>query len=204
METLIIFLIIFVPFGWVMWRLLRFTKNTIGTNSPMKVKRIYHMKARPYFLKFDNFFAFFCIVFALLMFWSITRARMAPDITYPVLARTSLLLGMAALAGLGVTVFLVDLNHWKYVGGVVLETFPEEHELEITFPNTKLRLKEGDIVRVLITSNEAKMRISFMTYYLANGAHFILSDKMPGVWVIHEYFKKIPVEYKHKVFPFIS
>jgi hypothetical protein len=25
-----------------------------------------------------------------------------------------------------------------------------------------------------------------------------------GVWVVQEYFKKIPAEYKHKRFPFIS
>lgn len=204
MHTLIIFLIIFASFGWVMWGLLRFTRNTIGENSPLKVSRVYRIAARPYFLKFENFFAVFCIVFGLFLFRVVLTSRMGADITFPELTRGVLLVVAALFAALGVVILSIDLNHWKYVNGVVLETFPEEHELEITLTETKLRLKEGDIVRVLITSNDAKMRISFMTYYLTNGDYFILSDKMPGVWVIHEYFKKIPAEYKHKVFPFIE
>ncbi len=204
METLVIFLMIFIPFGGFIWMVLRFTRNTIGENSPVKVKRFYQIDSWAYFFKFDNLFAVFFIVMGLLLFQTTLTARMGADISYPALARGTLLIGTALFAGLGFVILSIDINHWKYVEGVVLETFPEEHELEITFGERKLRLKEGDIVRVLITSNEARMRISFMTYYLANGDHFILSDKMPGVWVIHEYFKKIPTEYRKTQFPFIE
>lgn len=204
MHTLIIFLIIFASFGWVIWGLLRYTRNTIGENSPLKVSRVYRIAARPYFLKFDNFFAAFCIVFGLFLFRVVLTSRMGADITYPELTRGILLVVAGLFVALGVVILSIDLNHWKYVNGVVLETFPEEHELEITLTEAKLRLKEGDIVRVLVTSNDAKMRISFMTYYLTNGGYFILSDKMPGTRVIQEYFKKIPAEYEHKVFPFIE
>lgn len=130
-------------------------------------------------------------------------ATIAPDVHYPVLARTTILLGSACSVGLGIFILSLDLNHWKYVNGVVIETFPEEHELEITFTDVTLRLKDGDIERVLITSNDGKMRVAYMTYYLSSGDHFILSDKMPGTWVIHEYFKKIPTEYRKTQFPFI-
>ncbi len=192
-----------MPFGLFMWMVLRYTRNTVGTNSPVKVKRIYEIGPERYFLKFDNFFALFCIGFGLLLFRTILISRMAPDITYPGLVRGTLLIGMAGIAALGVVSLAIDFNHWKYVDGTILETFPEEHELELTLGDTRLRLREGDITRVLVTSNNAKMRVSFITYYLANGDHFILSDKMPGVWVIHEYFKKIPTEYREKRFPFI-
>ena len=203
METLIVFLFIFVPMGWLIWGMLRFTRDTIGTNSPLKVKRIYRIRESAYFFKFDNLFAGFNVVLGLFLIRSGLTLPIAPDVHYPLLARAIILLTSAFIAGVGIFIWFLDFNHWKYVDGVVIETFPEEHELEITFGDFKLRLKEGDIVRVLVTSNDAKMRVSFMTYYLTNGNHFILSGKMPGVWVIHEYFKKIPTEHHKTQFPFI-
>lgn len=204
METLIIFLGVFVPVGWGIWRLVRHTRDTIGTNSPVKVRRIYRIGGWAYFLTFDN--AFLCLMLIAGSFFLVAAATipMASDIGYPLIGRLLLFSLGSILIGIALYLLLIDVNHWKYADGVIIETFPEEHELEITFSDTKLRLEEGDIARVLITSNNgAKMPITYRTYYLTNGDYFILPDKMPGAWVIQEYFKKIPAEFKHKRFPFI-
>ncbi|GGH52195.1 hypothetical protein GCM10007423_56360 [Dyadobacter endophyticus] len=204
METLIIFLGVFVPVGWGIWRLVRHTRDTIGTNSPVKVKRNYQIDAWAYFLTFDN--AFLCLVLIAGSFFLVAAFTipMAPDTGYPFVGRLLLFSLSCIMIGLSLYVLLIDANHWKYAEGVIIETFPEEHELELTFGDSRLRLKEGDITRVLITSNEgAKMPITYTTYYLANGDYFILPYKMPGAWVIQEYFKKIPTEFKRKRFPFI-
>lgn len=104
-----------------------------------------------------------------------------------------------------VTFFMIlDLNHWKYTENVRLTTNPDQHELELTFSGIVLRIRDGDIQKVLVTQNQAKLRFCYHTYFLQNGDHFILTDRMPGNWVIQEYFKKIPVEYHYKSFPYIS
>jgi hypothetical protein len=41
MNTFLIFVFVFGLFGWCLWQLLSFTKNTIGENSPLKVVREY-------------------------------------------------------------------------------------------------------------------------------------------------------------------
>lgn len=203
METLIIFLGVFVPVGWGIWRLVRHTRDTIGTNSPVKVKRIYQIDRWAYFVTLDN--AMFCF-FGLMAFIMSIGA-----FTFTFVPETNAFIGrilMFALSGLiiGLTLnmFLIDMNHWKYTKGVIIETFPEEHELEMTFGDTKLRLRNGDIIKMVVTGRQGKMPITYTTYYLANGDSFILPYKMPGAWVIQEYFKKIPTEFKYQRFPFIS
>ncbi|ACT94813.1 hypothetical protein [Dyadobacter fermentans] len=202
METIVIFLLIFAPFAWGVRRLLRHTRDTIGANSPLKVKRIYQIKPWAYFSTFDNFL--------MCMFGGMGLLFLKVAFFVRFVLESGDIIGKFIVLAFGMMFFsfpliiiLVDINHWKYVDGVSIETFPKEHELEMTFGETKLRLRHGDIVKVLVTGRQGKMPITYKTYYLANGDHFILPDKMPGAWVIEEYFKKIPSEFKHKVFPFI-
>lgn len=204
METLIIFLGVFVPVGWGIWRLVRQTRDTIGTNSPVKVKRIYQIDRWAYFVTFDNIMFCFMGMMGFVLLIVTFTFPFVPE-TNAFIGKTLALILCGLIIGLTLNAFLIDINHWKYVEGVVIETFPKEHELELTFGDSKLRLREGDIIRVLITGNQgAKRSITYTTYYLANGDSFVLPDKMPGAWVIQEYFKKIPTEFKYKLFPFIS
>lgn len=202
METTIVFLLIFLPFAWGVWRLLRHTRDTIGTKSPVKVKRIFRIKPWTYFATFDNLL--------MCMFGGMGLLFLKDVFTFHFVQESGDIIGKIILFALGAMFFgfalviiLIDLNHWKYVNGVMIETFPEEHELELAFGETKLRLKNEDIVKIRVTGRNGKMPITYTTYYLANGDHFILPCKMPGAWVVEEYFKKIPSEFKHKLFPFI-
>lgn len=204
METLIIFLGVFLPVGWGIWRLVRVTRDTIGTNSPVKVKRIYQAGTWDFFVNFDTVILGLFGITAPFFLRSAFTIQVSPEDFHPWVGRLMLFALGCLLIGMNLFIISITLNHWKYADGVVIETFPDKHELEITFGDSKRRLKEGDISRVLVTSNEAKMRITFMTYYLTNGDHFILPEKMPGAWVIQEYFKKVPTEFKRKRFPFIQ
>ena len=203
METIIVFLLIFLPFAWGIWRLLRHTRDTVGTNSPVKVKRIYQIKPWAYFTTFDNAMMCMGVGMGFLFLRGAFTFHFVPESGDIVGRIIAFVLG-ALLFGLGLVIILVDLNHWKYVDDAIIETFPEEHELEMTFGDTKLRLRNGDIIKMVVTGRQGKMPITYTTYYLANGDYFILPHKMPGAWVIQEYFKKIPTEFKYQRFPFIS
>lgn len=202
MNTFLIFVFVFGIFGWCIWKLLNFTKNTIGDNSPLKVVRVYQIPEWRYFLKFENLFIYYILVFGLFMM----KASFSIHTSELNLTLTRLLVFCFGLFFLSVcTVHLsLDINHWKYVRNIIIETNPVDHELNLHFPDHTLILRDGDIEKVLITANEAKMRFGYMTYFLKNGGQFILSDKMPGIEVIHEYFKKIPIEYRKERFPYIK
>ncbi|MEO6281790.1 MAG: hypothetical protein ABIN80_19370 [Dyadobacter sp.] len=202
MDTFLIFVFVFGIFGWCIWKLLNYTKNTIGDNSPLKVVRVYQISELGYFLKLENLIIYYILPLGF-MFIKAAFTVVSSDISLP-LTRL-LLFGLSSMVFSACALYLIlDINHWKYVRNVTLETNPTAHELYLHFPDYTLTLRDGDIERVIITSNEAKMRISYLTYFLKNGEQFILSDRTPGIEVIHEYFKKILIEYRKERFPYIK
>lgn len=202
MDTFLIFVFVFGIFGWCIWKLLNYTRNTIGENSPLKVVRVYQIQDWQYFLKLENLVIYYILPLGFL-FTNAAFTVVSSDISLP-LTRL-LLFSLSLMVFSACALYLIlDINHWKCVRNVTLETNPTAHELYLHFPDHMLTLREGEIERIIVTSNEAKMRFSYQTYFLKNGEQFILSDKMPGVEVIHEYFKKIPTEYRHERFPYIK
>ncbi|WAC10729.1 hypothetical protein [Dyadobacter pollutisoli] len=202
MDTFLIFVFVFGIFAWCIWKLLNYTKNTIGKNSPLKVVRVYQIQEWQYFLKFENLFIYYLLGAGLL----ITKASFSIYTSEFNLFLTRLLIFSLGSVMLFACAFylILDTNHWKYVRNIRLETDPVTHELDLHFPDHTLTIRDGDIEKVVVASNEAKLRFSYMTYFLKNGEQFILSDRMPGIEVIHEYFKKIPIEYHKERFPYIK
>lgn len=203
METLIVFLIVFLPFAWYMWMTLRFTKDTIGENSPVKINRTYYITEWQYFVNFNNLLLYFLMgMGAILLRFSFTM-HVSYTESYPLLARFVVFFLAAELLGLSIYLIAIDINHWKYIQGVVIETVPEEHALELTFTDVSYRVRSGDIVRAAIISNGNRSHIGYAIYYFSNGDYFIIPDGMPGSWVIREYFKDIPLKHIRQRFPFI-
>lgn len=196
MGTFVVFLIVFLPMGWLLWRMLRYTRDTIGTNSPLKVQRVYRTTFRSFFVRADYIF----VIIGLLMFWVLMQAvlvsRFSPP--YPELGRAMLAALALIMLGVPVVILAVDFNHWPYANGVTITTFPEEHQLELELPDAVLTLQEGDITHIDVYHNNGKVQLGFAVYHLASGAHFILPFNTEGRWVIEEYFKGIPVTWTNR------
>jgi uncharacterized membrane protein YesL len=192
MGTLLVFLVVFFPMGWLLWRMLRFTRDTIGTNSPLKVQRIYQTTFRSFFVRMDYLFVAICLVMGVVMINAALFASFSgPD---PVIGRALLFIISFLFLCLAAIILIIDLNHWPYARGVVITTFPDEHELDIQLPDATLRIREGDIRKISIYRNSAKLQLGFTQFHLNNGDSFLLSFRTEGLEVIQEYFKGIPVE----------
>lgn len=202
METLFIFALIFVPMGWLMWRMLRFTRDTIGTHSPLKVQRIYYTSLRSFFPFLDYVFVVTMLIFGAVILYAVIFARFS--MSDPWLARISMLLVTPLPLGIASLVTIVDINHYTYVGHVTITTFPDWHEMEITVNGQVRRLKDGDIERIEIIHNNSKLQLGFAQYHLRDGDWFVLSLRTKGIWVIQEYFKNVPVEYTISAYPLIK
>ncbi|WP_353722866.1 hypothetical protein [Dyadobacter sp. 676] len=204
METLIVFLIVFVPFGWFMWKVLRYTRDTIGRNSPMKVSRFYETSAWWYFVRMDNLFVFYALFVGVFLYKISLFGYFSYTVDYQTLIRFGMFVASVFFLAFGLLTLALKLNHWYYVKDITIETFPEKHELEIAFKDVVLRLQDGDIEKmVLYHNNNHKMPLGYAKCYLTNGDHFIIPNYTRGDWVIGEYFRKIPVEYVVQRFPFI-
>nr|WP_295932889.1 hypothetical protein [uncultured Dyadobacter sp.] len=201
MGTLLVFLIIFLPMGWLIWHMIRFTRDTIGTNSPMKVQRIYRTTIQSFFVRSDYLFVLMGLIMFIVTMHAVFFARFSTP--YPEIGRAVVfLLSLSSLA-LPAMIVSVDLNHWPYSRGVVITSYPEAHQLEIELPDAVLVLKEGDISRIEILHNNGKLQLGFAVFYLTSGDHFILPFKTEGMWVIQEYFKGLTVEYFDRLVPLI-
>lgn len=150
METLIVILIVFIPMGWLMWRMLRFTRNSIGSRSPLKVSRVYKTTACSFFVSFESFNALHAFLFGGFIAYCVIFVPFATP--NPELGRLLMSLLGLLVTGLGIMTAAVDLNHWKFAKHITIETFPKEHELEVHFKDVTLRLKDGDIARIEVSS----------------------------------------------------
>jgi len=204
MDTFLIFLFVFGLFGWCIHKLLIFTSDTVGSNSPLKVIRVYQISAWSYFTKFDNLFIYYLLPVAGFMFYLGLNAVFHPDVNYPLAARIGIFGVSLLMLAIPIQYLILDINHWAYTENVTIRSNPGQHEIDIRFDDQTITLRNGDIERIEMFSNNSKIRISYHTYHLQNGDHFILSDRMPGAWIIREYFKKVPVEYYTKRFPYIK
>lgn len=187
--------------GWLIWRMVRYTRDTIGSNSPMKVQRIYRTTMQSFFVRSEYLFVLMGLIMFCATMHAVFFARFSTP--YPEIGRAVVfLLSLASLA-VPAMIVSVDLNHWPYSRGVVITSFPEVHQLEIELSDAVLVLKEGDISRIQVFHNNGKLQLGFAVFYLTRGDHFILPFKTEGMWVIPEYFKGLPVEYFDRLVPLI-
>lgn len=207
METVLIFVLIFGLFAWGMFKLLRFTRNTVGENSPLKVRRVYRISESKYFLSFDSLFVYFLAYFTL--HWIYIVAFVLPTSTiadgvslWPIYGISGLLLLLlSSLAWYGLS---LTFNYWKYTKNVSLCFDPETKTLRVTSDNGEQLIRDGDIESVEIVSNQNhKFYYGYYKFRLADGNELILTEKTPGVWAIFEYFKELPRVYHKRRFPII-
>lgn len=204
MSTLLLFIFIFGLFGWGIWRLLRLTRDTVGENSPLKVRRVYQVSKRRYFLGFDGIMFSIMVLLAVVMVVQLALLPLPVDKTHSIYLYLLFFLAPLFLIGLGAFAFALLSNQWPYAQGVSITTNPTDHSLEIRLHDRVLTLREGDIERIEAVMNKARMGSSYQIYYLANGDRFLLPDRVPGWNVIGEYFPKIPFSVTYSYFGFIK
>ncbi|TDE12450.1 hypothetical protein [Dyadobacter psychrotolerans] len=204
MDTVLIFLIVFGIAGGGIWQLYRVSRDTYGNNSPLKVDRVYQISTVSYFTSLDSITSYPLLIMALVILtMPITKG-------FPVFETKQglgslLFISLGSLNTYSAGYFLVfQYNYWKFTEGVILTSIPYSHEIHVNVKGKEIILRKGDIERISIVSNNTRLRFSYYTYYLTNGEKFILTDRMPGLWIINEYFRNIPSEYSVKVFPYIK
>lgn len=186
-----------------MWKLLRFTRDTVGENSPLKVQRVYQISGLRYFLCFEGIMAGYMGLMGVVFIVQLSTTHFTTDVSYPVLAYLLIVLMPVMCFGGSALMIALLINHWPYTGGVIIRTYPAEHMLELTLPTRKFLVGEGDIARIEGIHRKARIGYSYWIYYLTNGDRFILSERVAGQWVIREYFPKIPISGSNSQFGFI-
>lgn len=203
-DSFLLFAFIFGIFGWAIWGLLKYTDDTVGKNSPLKVTRSYEVTTFQYFTKIENLTIYY---FALVGLACLTKipGTFSPSV-YLFDWRISAILMLICIIMIGLPIYYLylDLNYWQYTKSVRITYHPDEKTVEIDFPEKTYLIQQGDIKNIETISSGGKIRFGYSIYSLMNGDSFILTDRTPGTWAIQEYFKKIPSKWTEKRFPVIK
>jgi hypothetical protein len=204
MDAFLLFFFIFGIAGFCIWRLLIFSKERYGTNAPLKMARTYKITGWEYFTRIDNLvmlpFPIMAILFLRLIFTMEVKVE-AGQVWLVYLVMASVLLMLFYISAYHI---ILNLNYWQFTKDASITTSPDDHTLFIDIQGKEFVIREGDIEKVLMVANSSKLYFSYFKYYLTNGDTFTLTDRTPGIWAIGDYFKRIPVEYEYKLFPFIK
>jgi hypothetical protein len=204
MDIFLIFLFIFGIAGIGIWGLLIFSKNRYGKNSPLKVERAYRITLPEYIFRLDHLVAYPFPVLTIMFLKLLILGQISSSNQQALPIYFLMILMTLMLAFISIYHFAFLINYWKFTKDTVLTTSPADHVLYLNIRDKEIILRAGDIERILVVSNNLKLSFSYHKYYLKTGEHFILTDRMPGLWIIGEYFKRIPVEYEYKLFPLIK
>lgn len=203
-DSLLLIAFLFGIFGLVIWRLLRYSENTVGKYSPLKISRSYQIIAFQYFTKFDNLFFYYIGLSGLYLLSKVLDTFSPSVYLYDWRNPASLIFISLLMLGFSAWYLYLDLIYWHHTKNISVTYQPEEKIIEIDFPDKTYTLRDGDIDHIEMITNGAKMQFGYYIYSLTNGESFILTDRMPGVWAIREYFKKIPFKMTLKGFPLIK
>jgi len=203
-DSLLLIAIFFGIFSLIIWRLVRYSENTVGKNSPLKISRSYHISAFQYFTRFDNLFFYYIGVGGLYLLSKVPDTFTTSVYLFDWRNSASIIFISLLFLSLPSFYLYLDINYWYRTKNIKLIYYPESKIVEIDFPEKIYTLGEGDISHIEMITNGAKMQFAYYVYSLANGESFILTDRMPGAWAIQEYFRRIPFKMTEKRFPFIK
>ncbi|MCF2445255.1 hypothetical protein L0657_14900 [Dyadobacter sp. CY345] len=203
-DSLLLISIFFGIFGWAIWQLLRYSENTVGKYSPLKISRSYEISAFQYFTKFDNLFFYYIGLGGLYLLSKVPDTFTTSVYLFDWRNSASIIFISLLFLSLPSFYLYLDINYWYRTKNIKLIYYPESKIVEIDFPEKIYTLGEGDIKHIEVISSGGKIQFGYSIYSLKNGESFILTDRVPGTWAIREYFKKILVKFTEKRFPLIK
>lgn len=145
METFVVLLlVIFVPFVWYIVRMLRYTDETIGENSPLYRERTYQLSVSQYFFTFYKMMLLFLFGQMCTACWLLLQIATKNSIALPLLFGCF----FAAFAGYIVYFFYIDWQYWTITRHVQLTLNPFEPSIQVDSPNQTVTLTPDNLARI--------------------------------------------------------
>lgn len=145
METFFILLaVIFIPFVWFIVRVLRYTDNTIGENSPVLTIRTYHFSARQYFVQFEKCMLAILLVVMPLLAWISFNAAIQQDMLVGYFLCLVFLASTAFIA----FYFYFDWQYWTITRNVSITLNPFQPSITVQSPTRDWVLTPDSVLRI--------------------------------------------------------
>lgn len=184
----LLFTIIFVPFAWFLYRALRYTKETIGEDSPLYTEQTYHFSAYSYFCKFYK--VLLAIVLAEMLFLIDVMTRAAVNQQEPLIFLFVLL--FVAFAGFLGFFFYFDWQYWTITRNILITLNPLLPGIVVASPRVDRVLTPENVLRIehhvkkITSAKDPLGGYGYFLFYTRDGQVTLVND----VFLIHVEFLK--------------
>ena len=166
METFfILFVLVFVPFGWFMVRVLQYTEETVGKDAPLHRKRSYQFSAYQYFVTFIKVLEAQLLIMMPVLAFIVIHVSIRQE-QFLCLLFVPFFLAFSGFLGF---YFYFDWQYWTITRHVVLTLNPEDQSITIDSPAQYMVLTPETIIRIehhRHKINNAKNPLADYGYYL--------------------------------------
>ncbi len=156
--------IVFLPAGWFLFRMLRFTNETVGPNSPLHRERTYQFSAAQYFGEFTKILILIVLIMSFVLSYIMSEVAFQQE---PLVA--AFVLFFLGCAGLLCYYFYFDWQFWTITRHVELTLNPLQPSITIKSPTQDKVLTPTTVTRIehhLIKVDNSKNPFSGYGYFL--------------------------------------
>lgn len=189
------------PFALMIFSLLKHSKETY---SVLYTARTFSTSAFEYFFCFEIFFGSFLVIMSGFIFSASIGMKVSTSSVPDWCAYVTIYFLILMTLILGMYIFYIVLNYWKYTKNIIIAFDPEKKSIIINTDYQEYILHEGDIENVeIFTNNNYKLFFAYYRLKLKNSEELILTSRTKGVFGIFEFFRNIPSVSNVKRFPII-
>lgn len=199
MNVFLITVSVLAPFAWVIYKLLRYTAQTIGDESPLVIVVTYKIEDWAYFSRFNFLFLIFFTLINLFMMYVMLFIAIPSATAY-----WHWLIGMGCLAssvyGLWYTflIFKLEWQYWLITRNKTITLDPTDKSLEIATRYKTVRFAADDVQEIEqhssgLASSKMVAGYGYLIFKLKDGRTAYLNlNKSYLEFALEDYFKNVP------------
>ncbi|RRA98986.1 hypothetical protein [Larkinella rosea] len=211
MNVFLTFAFVFLPVGWFIYKMLRFTAKTVGNESPLAIVVSYEIDEWEYFTQFNYLLnVFFTLISVLLLYITVFFAIPAAKAYWHWIIGLSLLATTLYSLWFMTLVFRLDWQYWLITRNKTVTLDPTDKSLEIATWQETIRFTATDLQEIEkhgpgLKSSRMVAGYSYLVFKLKTGRSFCLNfNKSYLDFALEDYFKTVPIRYVPHKIPWIK
>ncbi|GAB3923739.1 hypothetical protein [Larkinella terrae] len=207
MNVFLTFAFVFLPVGWFIYKMLRFTAKTVGDESPLATVVTYEIDEWEYFVRFDIILnVFLTLISILILYITVFFAIPAAKAYWHWLISFSLLASSFTILWFMTLVSRLEWQYWLITRNKTVTLDPADKSLEIATWEKTVRFTAADLQEIERHSSGPKSSrmvsgYSYLIFKLKTGQKCYLNlNKSYLYFALDDYFKNVPVRpVPHKI-----
>ncbi|GAB3322438.1 hypothetical protein GCM10027299_18100 [Larkinella ripae] len=210
MEALLITMMVLTPFGWFIYRLIRYTAKSLGDESPLSVQVSYQITEQEYFTRFDFLFLIFFVLSNLfIIYLAIFFAIQTASTPWHRLSALVMLAVSLYILWWSIRLFRLEWQYWLITKEKTVTLNPADKSVEIATSGDTVYFTVAEVEKIEnhtpdFSSGKLVTGYRYFIFHLKDGRRIYLNHNKSYLdFAIADYFKSVQIlRIPHK-FPWI-